>query len=504
MSSTLLFSFVIAYFVLLLFVAWYTSRNSNNESFFIGNRSSNWMLVAFGMIGTSLSGVTFVSVPGTVGFAGFAYFQVVIGYLIGYFLIAFVLLPLYYRLNLTSIYNYLQHRFGMVSYKTGALFFIISRTLGATARLFLVINVLQIFILDKMGVSFEVTTFVILLMIILYTFEGGVKTIVFTDTLQTTFMLLGLIVCIVYIMSNVGFSVSNTLSELGALGLTKIFNTDVNAPSYFLKHILGGAFITVAMTGLDQEMMQKNISVRNLRDSQKNMITFSITMALVNFLFLLLGGLLYLFAAKNNINVPADDLFPTVALGYMPTAVSIIFIIGLISALFPSADGALTALTSSTCIDIVGMKRRPDWDEKKKKRIRLGIHFAFSAVFFAAVLMFKWIDNKSIIDVILKVAGFTYGPLLGLFAFGILTKRRINDQLSLIVCILAPLLILGIDFINNVDWYVAQLKLSGEWINGVKDFSNSFFGTFRIGYELLIYNGLLTFLGLYAISKKGE
>jgi Na+/proline symporter len=253
MSAGLLFSFVIGYFVLLLAVAWYTSRNSNNESFFIGNRNSNWMLVAFGMIGTSLSGVTFVSVPGTVGTAGFAYFQVVIGYLLGYIIIAFVLLPLYYRMNLTSIYNYLQHRFGMVSYKTGALFFIISRVLGATARLYLVINVLHIFILKDMNVPFSVTTFVILLMILLYTFEGGVKTIVFTDTLQTTFMLLGLIVCIIYIMSNVGHSFSSTMNELGSLDLTRVFNTDVNSGGFFLKQIIGGMFITVTMTGLDQE-----------------------------------------------------------------------------------------------------------------------------------------------------------------------------------------------------------------------------------------------------------
>src|SRR5215213_8254324 len=257
MSPTLLFSFVIGYFLLLLVVAYYTSRNSNNDSFFIGNKSSNWMLVAFGMIGTSLSGVTFVSVPGTVGTSGFSYFQVVIGYLIGYMIIAFILLPLYYRLNLTSIYNYLQHRFGAVSYKTGALFFIISRTLGATARLYLVINVLQIFILKDMGIPFGITTFVILLMILLYTFEGGVKTIVFTDTLQTTFMLLGLVVCIFFIMNNMGHTLGSTLHDLNTKGLTKIFNYDVNSPGFFLKQIIGGIFITVGMTGLDQEMMQK-------------------------------------------------------------------------------------------------------------------------------------------------------------------------------------------------------------------------------------------------------
>ncbi|MFT3825503.1 MAG: sodium:solute symporter [Chitinophagaceae bacterium] len=502
MSSSLLFSFVIGYFVLLLVVAYFTSRNSNNDSFFIGNRNSNWMLVAFGMIGTSLSGVTFVSVPGTVGVAGFTYFQVVIGYLIGYAVIAFVLLPLYYRMNLTSIYNYLSHRFGMVSYKTGALFFIISRTLGATARLYLVINVLQLFILKDMNISFEATTLVILLMILLYTFEGGVKTIVFTDTLQTTFMLLGLIVCIVYIINNLGHSVGSTLDELGTKGLTRIINNDINSSSYFIKSVLGGAFITITMTGLDQEMMQKNISVKTLKDSQKNMIVFSIIMAVVTFLFLLMGGLLYLFADANNIKVAADDLFPTIALHYMPAGVAIIFVIGLISALFPSADGALTALTSSFCIDILGLKRREDWPEAKKKKVRLLVHCTFAVIFFIAVMIFKWIDNKSIIDVILKIAGFTYGPLLGLFAFGIFTKRAVNDKLVLYVCLIAPLIILGIDFVNNIEWYQKQLKLTGVWVNSVKGLSHSVFGNFKIGYELLIYNGLLTYWGLLGISKK--
>jgi Na+/proline symporter len=265
---------------------------------------------------------------------------------------------------------------------------------------------------------------------------------------------------------------------------------------------MGGVFITVAMTGLDQEMMQKNISVKNLKDSQKNMITFSIIMALVNFLFLFLGGLLYIFAAEKGINVAPDDLFPTAALSYMPTAVSIIFIIGLISALFPSADGALTALTSSFCLDILGLKRREDWSESRRRKIRLAIHFTFAFIFFIIVLGFKLVDNKSIIDVILKVAGFTYGPLLGLFAFGILTKRVINDRLSLFVCLLAPLLILGIDMINNIEWYQPQMNLSGQWVENIKSLSNSLFGNFKIGYELLIYNGMLTYLGLWVISKK--
>ena len=459
------------------------------------------MLVSFGMIGTSLSGVTFVSVPGTVGSNAFGYFQVVLGYFIGYFVIAFILLPLYYRLHLTSIYNYLQQRFGKTAYKTGALFFIISRVMGATARLYLVINVLQIFILNKMHVSFELTTFVILMMILLYTFEGGVKTIVFTDTLQTTFMLLGLIVCMVYIMSSLDLSFMHTMNVLSEKSYTKIFNVDINSSGFFLKHIIGGAFIAIGMTGLDQEMMQKNISVKNLKDSQKNMIAFSTVMVIVNLLFLILGGLLYLFADVRNIQIKGDDLFPAVALNYLPPIVSVIFIIGLISALFPSADGALTALTSSFCIDILGLKRRDDLDERKRKRTRLTVHFAFAVIFFLCVMLFKWIDNKSIIDIILKVAGFTYGPLLGLFAFGIFSKRKIKDKWSLLICLAAPALIFSLDFINNIEWYSKHLKLEGDWINSLKTVSSSVFGNFKIGYELLIYNGLFTFTGLWLISR---
>src|SRR6187402_3482158 len=435
MSPALLFTFVIGYFVLLLAVAWFTSRNSNNESFFIGNRNSNWMLVAFGMIGTSLSGVTFVSVPGTVGdFAGnvhkgFGYFQVVIGYLIGYFVIAFVLLPLYYKLQLTSIYNYLQTRFGKVAYRTGALFFIISRTVGATARLYLVINVLHVFILQQLGIPFVVTTFVILLMILLYTFEGGVKTIVYTDTLQTTFMLVGLVVCVIAIIKSLGTDFSGAMHMMSEKGYTKIFNWDVNSGSFALKQLLGGMFIAIAMTGLDQEMMQKNISVKTLKDSQKNIKSFAVVIMFVNFLFLVLGGVLYLYASAHNIHVPGDDLFPTVALGgYFSKSIGIIFIIAIISALFPSVDGAITSLTSCFCIDILGLKKR-EGTEKEKKMTRLKVHFSFAIVFFIMVLVFKWMNDKLIIDFILKFAGVTYGPLLGLFAFGILTNRKLNEKL---------------------------------------------------------------------------
>ncbi len=478
MSPWILFSFVIVYFIVLLIVANRTSRNSNNESFFIGNRNSNWMLVAFGMIGTSLSGVTFVSVPGTVGAAGFAYFQVVIGYFIGYFIIAYVLLPLYYRLNLTSIYNYLLQRFGLASYKTGALFFLISRTLGATARLYLVINVLQIFILDQMQIPFWVTTFIILAMILLYTFKGGVKTIVWTDTLQTTFMLLGLIICVIYIMSNLDLSFTETMTSLNTHGYTKIFNTDVNSTGFFLKQIVGGIFITVAMTGLDQEMMQKNISVRTLKDSQKNMISFSFIILVVNFLFLLLGGLLYLYAEGKGISIKGDDLFPTIALQYLPNFIGIIFIIGLISALFPSADGAITALTSSFCIDILGIKRREGMGETAQIRTRKIVHLIMAFIFMICVMIFKIIDNKSIITVILKIAGYTYGPLLGLFSFGILTNRKPNEKLVTFICLAAPLLCFAIEY-----------------------FHKELLGKFQIGIELLILNGILTFIGLYIISK---
>ena len=477
MSAPLLFLFVLIYFAVLLGVAKITGKNSNNMSFFIGNKNSHWMLVAFGMIGTSLSGVTFVSVPGAVGKDAFHYLQITLGYLIGYFAIAYVLLPIYYRMNLTSIYNYLEERLGFRAYKTGASFFILSRTLGATARLYLVVKTLQVFILDGMGVPFWATTLVILVMILLYTYEGGVKTIVYTDTLQTSGMLLGLIICSIYILSKMDFSVGTALQAMNTKGLSSVFNTDINSKSFFLKQIIGGAFITLTMTGLDQEMMQKNISVKTLKDAQKNMVTIGFTMLFVITLFLFLGGLLNLFAAQQNIQAVGDDLFPTIALHYMPPYMSIIFILALISALFPSADGAITALTSSFCIDLLGMQRNSQWDEAKKKKIRQRVHLTFAFIFLAIVLIFKWIDNKSIIDLLLKIASYTYGPLLGLFAFGILTKRTINDKWAIVPCITAPLLCLALD--------------AGQ---------ASLFGSFRIGQELLIINGLFTFLGLWLIS----
>ena len=479
-TSAILLIIILSYFALLLGIAFYTSRGSNNESFFIGNRSSKWWVVAFGMIGTSLSGMTFISVPGTVGAQGFSYFQVVIGYWLGYFAVAFVLLPIYYKMQLTSIYTYLEQRLGTVSYKTGALFFILSRTLGATLRLYLVIKVLELFVLKDMGISFEFTSVLILVLILLYTYRGGVKTIVWTDTLQTTFMLLALLVCVVYIMGELNLDLSGTWQAMSERGFTKMVNTDIMSAGSFWKSVLGGAFITIGMTGLDQEMMQKNISVSNLKDSQKNMITFCFILLVANFIFLLLGGLLYLYADVQAITVTGDNLFPHIALkSGLPFFITVCFMIGLISALFPSADGALTALTSSYCIDILGMKRRNDWDEKRKNRIRLIVHNTFAVVFLACIFFFREVDNGSLIGTLLAVAGYTYGPLLALFAFGIITKRQTNEKLVPIICIISPIICYFI-----------------------KEYDKQLFGGYQVGLELLLINASITYLFLYIFSSR--
>ncbi|MGL6037860.1 MAG: sodium:solute symporter [Soonwooa sp.] len=515
-SATLLLLFVFAYFIGLLVISYFTSRNSDNQSFFIGNKKSKWWLVAFGMIGTSLSGVTFISVPGTVGkmtdgaypFGGFEYYMMVVGFFIGYFIVAAILLPLYYRMNLTSIYTYLGKRFNVEAHKIGSVFFIISRAIGATARLYLVVNVLQIFLLEQIGIPFWLTALVLLLMVLLYTFEGGVKTIVITDTLQTSFMIISLAACIIYILNHLNISVGDAYTLLEKQNYTHLINTDINSKTFFLKTIIGGMFITIAMTGLDQEMMQKNISVDNLKNSKKNMLTFAGTLLVVNFAFLFLGGLLYLFALQNgaeyaqitNIingqesisnvfgmkdaagnvtNIMGDDLFPALSLqGYFPIFISVIFIIGLISALFPSADGALTAVTSSYCVDILNINDDETKSEKEKKRIRMKVHLIFTVIFFILIMIFKAINDKSIVYLIMEVAGYTYGPLLGLFAFGIFTKYQISKKGSILaVTLIAPVLTYIINYIviNNT--------------------------SYRIGVELIVLNGLLTFIGLYLIKN---
>ena len=478
MNPYVLLAIIVAYFALLLWVAYRTGKGSDNDSFFIGNRKSNWMLVAFGMIGTSLSGVTFVSVPGAVGHDAFHYLQITIGYLIGYVVIAYILLPLYYRLKLTSIYGYLQHRMGRLSYKSGAWIFIVSRLVGATARLYLVVNILQMTILDSLGIPFILTTLVILGMIILYTYEGGVKTIVWTDTLQTSAMLAGLVICSVYIMNQLDLGFVESISAMSAQGYTEVFNTDVNSKAFFIKQILAGAFITITMTGIDQEMMQKSLSVTKLKDSQKNMVTLGFILVGVISLFLFMGGLLHLYGLQEHVTTSGDQLFPDIALNHMPPFISIIFIIALISALFPSADGAMTALTSSLCIDILGLKEKP-WVDKKKERFRKNIHLIVAFAFLVMVIIFKIINDNSMIGLILKLAGFTYGPLLGLFAFGIFTKFKVKDHLVPYVCLAAPIISYFID-----------------------KFQSNIFGEFQIGLELLIINGLLTFIGLWMIREK--
>lgn len=479
MNTTIILTIVLFYFLLLLAIAFYTSKNAGNHDFFIGEKKSKWYLVAYGMIGTSLSGVTFMSVPGKVITNSFYYMQIVIGYLIGYIVIAYVLLPLYYKLQLTSIYTFLEKRFGIITYKTGASFFIISRTLGASLRIYLVLFVLQHFLLAKLNVPFFVTAAIVLGMIVLYTYKGGVKTIVWTDTLQTTFMILSLVLTIYIIGSELNFSFSDIWQKMNAEHYTTLFNTDYKAPTFFLKQIIAGMFITIAMTGLDQEMMQKNISIRTLRDAQKNMLTFSVILFFVNFLFLVLGGALYVYAGAKGIAISqqTDEMFPLIALNYLPGVTGIVFIVGLISALFPSADGAMTALTSSFCIDILDFNKRTDISEAQKTKTRIKVHLTVAAVFMLIILIFYAINERAIIDLVLDIAGYTYGPLLGLFILGIFSKIKINEYFVPFVCVASPFL-------------TFYLKTN----------SAKLFGGYQIGFEILIINALITLVGLLLSS----
>ena len=496
MGSSLILSVVAIYFLVLLVIAWITSRGANNSEFFIGHRSSRWYLVAYGMIGTSLSGVTFMSVPGGVLTQHFFYLQIVIGYFIGYMIVAFVLLPLYYRLHLTSIYSYLGERFGSTSYMTGAGFFLLSRTLGACARIYLVLNVLQVFILDSWGVPFAVTTALILLMILLYTYQGGVKTIVWTDTLQTTFMILALVVTVWFISDTLGLSASSLLHTLSDRGYSQVFNTDWHSPFFLLKQILSGAFVTVAMTGLDQEMMQKNISCKSLKDAQKNMIVFSITLVLVNLLFLILGGALYLYLTANKIPMPGtinaanifvpnyDHVFATIAIKHLPPFVGLIFIIGLVSALFPSADGAMTALTSSFCIDILGLDKQ-NKSEEAKTRTRKTVHLCVVVIFLLCILLFKWINTGSVITLILKIAGYTYGPLVALYVLGLYSHIKLKERLVPFICIAAPLITYLIEYFVNTNAALSP-------------------AAYKMGFEIAFINVAITLAGLWLIQERNK
>jgi solute:Na+ symporter, SSS family len=474
--------FVVGIYSLLLFViTWYTARNAGNAGFFKGNNQSPWYIIAYGMIGASLSGVTFMSVPGWVGTTQFSYMMVVFGYLAGYTVIATVLLPLYYRLNLTSIYTFLEQRFGFWSYKTGAFYFLLSRTIGASFRMFLVVTVLQTFVFDSLGVPFWITVLIFVCLILLYTYEGGIKTIIWTDTLQTTFMLLSVIISVFLIKSQLNMSFSSLIDRVSESGYLKMINTDVNSKQFWVKQFFSGMFISIVMTGLDQEMMQKNLSCKNLKDAQKNMFSFSFVLVFVNLLFLFLGALLYIYSQELNISIPArtDELFPSIAIEHLGTFAGLIFIIGLISAAYPSADGALTSLTTSVCIDFLGFQSTTKLNEEQKKKTRVWVHVSFAFVLLLVIIIFRAINDQAVVSKLFTVAGYTYGPLLGLYSFGLFSKRKPIDKFVPLVCLLSPI----ICYILNVN--------SKEWLAG-----------YEFGFELLILNGLITFIGLWFLSIK--
>ena len=468
---------IVAYFSVLILISYLTGKSADNKTFFKANNSSPWYLVAFGMIGASLSGVTFISVPGWVEGQNMSYFQMVLGYVVGYAVIGLVLLPLYYRLNLTSIYTYLEDRFGKYSYKTGASFFLLSRTIGAAFRLFLVANVLQIILFDAYGIPFWITVSITILLIWLYTFKGGIKTIVWTDTLQTLFMLIAVGVCIYTISDEM--EISNIFSYVADNELSKtFFFDDVNAGNYFWKRFLAGAFVAIVMTGLDQDMMQKNLTCRNLKDAQKNMFWFTIVLVIVNFFFLALGVLLTDYAQQNGIDAHKDQLFPIIATkGNLGLATAIFFLLGLIAAAYSSADSALTSLTTSFSIDILEIDKKKDKNEQEKTRKK--IHILFSFILIATILVFKYfIADESVIAKIFTFANYTYGPLLGLYAFGLFTKLKVKDKMVPFICLASPFLTFSVNYL--------ALECIG----------------FDFGFSLLILNGLLTFIGLYLFKRK--
>ena len=480
MSPYLILYCFLGYTVMIFFVSWLTARKANNASFFIGNKSSPWYVVAYGMIGASISGVTFISIPGYVGSTQFSYLVLVLGYLLGYFIIANVLLPLYYRLNLTSIYTYFEQRFGFWSYKTGAFFFILSRVIGASFRMFLVVNVLQLFVFDKWNIPFSVTAIIFILLIILYTFKGGIKTIIWTDTLQTTFMLLAVIISVILISKELHVDFTNLVKTVYKSDYSKVVFTDWHDKRFFLKQFLSGVFITIVMTGLDQEMMQKNLSCRTLKQSKKNMYWMSSMLLPVNLLFLTLGAVLYFYANSKGISIPhkTDDLFPTIAFTYLSPLAGLVFMIGLISAAYPSADGALTSLTTCVCFDFLSLDKKPHLSEKQRRNIRYIVHLSIATALLAVIIIFNAINDSAVISKLFTIAGYTYGPLLGLYSFGLFTKFNLKDKWVPLVCIISPVIS-----------YFISLN-SEAWFNG-----------YKFSFELLIVNGLLTFTGLLIIKK---
>ena len=484
LSPTTTLAVIIGYFLFLIVISMITSRGANNQTFFTANKKSPWYLVAFGMIGTSLSGVTFISIPGVVGAGGYnmnlSYMQMVLGYLLGYLVIATVLMPLYYKLNLTTIYGYLRQRFGVVSYKTGAFYFLVSRIVGASFRLFLVAIVLQNFVMESLGVSFYTTVAITIILIWIYTYRGGIKTIVWTDTIQTSCMLGAVIMTIWAIGGSLDLSLGQMWGEIADQGYTQMFyfGDGWSDPNNFYKQFVSGALIAIVMTGLDQDMMQKNLTCKTLGDAQKNMFTFSFILIFANLLFLVLGGLLYVYSMKSGIAIPdrTDLMYPEIALNHLGSGIGIIFILGLIAAAYSSADSALTALTTSFCIDFLDFERT-DRTEEEKQNLRLKVHVAFSIMLFMVIASFKLLNNDAIINQLFRAAGYTYGPLLGLFTFGMFTKINIRDRWVWLVCLVAPLLTVLID------------------LN-----SEALLGGFKFGSMLIALNGLLTFIGLWLLS----
>jgi SSS family transporter len=481
MSPLFVGTVILLYFIALISISYITSRGADSNTFFTAHRQSPWYLVAFGMIGSSLSGVTFVSVPGNVGKVGFAYFQVVLGYLVGYWVIIYVLMPLYYRLKVVSIYSYLEERFDVWSYKTGALTFLIGRSIGSSLRLFLAATVLQLFLFDAWGVPFFITVATTIAFIWVYTFKGGVKTIIWTDTFQTFFLVGAVAITVIVISDKLGYSFSEMFTAINESGHSRIFHfEDVNSVMFFPKQFFGGLFITITMTGLDQEIMQKNLTCKTLGDAQKNMFWYSLLLVIVNMLFLALGALLYIYCETKNISIPpvTDELYPKLALNELGPFVGILFLLGITASSYASADSALAGLTTSFCMDFLNFKNK---EERVRQSQKFIVHLAFSALFLVIILIFKEVNEKTVIDAVLNVAGYTYGPLLGLFTFGIFTKRKAGGWPVSLIAFLSP----------AISYLLAR--------NSEKIFSG-----YKIGIEVLIINGLLTFVGLLLISKKGE
>ena len=490
MTPFAILSLIIVYFGILFFISHVMSKNdSGNEAFFKANKNSKWYLVAFGMIGTALSGVTFISVPGEVGNPDlqFKYFQFVLGNAIGFIIIAKVLLPLYYRMNLTSIYGYIEQRLGIVSYKTAATIFLISRTIGSSFRLYLVVIVLQRYVFDYYKIPFAFTVMMSLLLIFAYTYRGGLKTIIITDTLQTFFLVSSVFLTIFFICRSLDFNVFTAFEEVKNSNYSKIFFfDDYHKGNYFWKQILGGIFVTIAMVGLDQDLMQKNLSCKNIGEAQKNMFTFTGIFVIINIFFLSVGALLYLYAEKNGISVPLVDvvkrtdlLFPEIAFNHLNIIPAVVFLLGLTAATFATTDSALTALTTSFCVDFLGMDKAENQNKPNVVRTRHLVHVGFSLLMFLVIIIFNSLNDKSVVTMIFKVASYTYGPLLGLYAFGLFMKSKtVHDKLVPIVCIISPL----------ICFLLAKNSVA-------------LFGDYVIDNELIIVNGIITFIGLLLISK---